>query len=367
MFNNFNITTTHLNSSDHTSLPSTMPRKVQPKGKVAKTAKSDTVLTQQHVSGSVNPLPKAHPKPQPISTLAATMTPQATEMSTKSEGNTEFTSTSPVPPLHHGVHTCKVTIFPDASDHPQEKKKASATQARLEKEKKDKIMQKKVKNIAAYEKRVQEMGFEATLIPSPPGATFKGKIPEIKLTRGSMMDIDNEYGVEDFAAKIAAISDHGSDSVDEREFHGFYRSAHTAMNIEEGKVESKESKESEEENSPLYRMEVLTSKAANNFLPSEGEDNHEDDHKDTPIARKVMVKGKGKVVEEGRQVKRGKDLIVERKTEGVLLHEMIVTACDQPNSGNACGLLHGLVNSEGVGLCIYILASPYHHDILTDT
>ena len=61
------------------------------------------------------------------------------------------------------------------------------------------------------------------------------------------------------------------------------------------------------------------SKAADNFLPSEGEDDHEDDHKDTPIAREVMVKGKGKVVGEGRQVKRGKNLIVERKTKGALL------------------------------------------------
>ena len=102
------------------------------------------------------------------------------------------------------------------------------------------------------------MGFEATPIPPPPGATFKGKIPEIRLTGGSVMDIDNEYGVEDFAAEIAVISDHGSDLVDKREFCGFCRSAHTAMNIEEGEVEGEES---EEENSPLYRMEALPSEA----------------------------------------------------------------------------------------------------------
>ena len=104
-------------------------------------------------------------------------------------------------------------------------------------------------------------------------------------------------------------------------------------------------KEGEEENSPLYRMEALTSEAdvlmsspskvADNFLPSEGD--CEDDHKDTPIGRKVVVKGKGKVMGEGKQVKRGKDLIVERKTKGVLLWEMIVTAHDQPNGGDACG------------------------------
>ena len=225
-----------------------------------------------------------------------------------------------------------------------------------------------------YEKQVQKMGFEATPIPPPPGATFKGKISEIRLTRGSTMDINNKYGVEDFAAKIAVISDHGSDLVDEHEFCGFCISVHTATNIEEGKVEGKEGKE---ENGSLYRMEALTSEAdtlmsspskvADNFVPSEGEDDHEDNHKDTPIARTVMVKGKGKVMGEGRQVTRGKNLIVERKTKGVLLWEMIVTACDQPNSGNACGLLHGPVNSEGVGLYIYILASPYHHGILTDT
>ena len=55
-----------------------MPHKVQLKGKVAKTVKSDTVLTQQHTSATVNPLPKAHPKPQPISTFTATMASQAT-------------------------------------------------------------------------------------------------------------------------------------------------------------------------------------------------------------------------------------------------------------------------------------------------
>ena len=77
-----------------------MPCKAQPKGKAAKTASADAVLTElQHASTSVNPLLKAHPQPQPISAAAATMTPQVTEVSTKSEGNTDFMSTSPVPPL----------------------------------------------------------------------------------------------------------------------------------------------------------------------------------------------------------------------------------------------------------------------------
>ena len=77
------------------------------------------------------------------------MTPQVAQVSTKSEGSTEFTSTNPVP-----SPTCRATILPDASEYPQEKllKKASASQARLEKELKDEIMQKNIKNLAVYEK-----------------------------------------------------------------------------------------------------------------------------------------------------------------------------------------------------------------------
>ena len=203
------------------------------------------------------------------------------------------------------------------------------------------------------------MGFETTPLPlPPPSAAFKANVPDINLTKGNLdvMEIDDEYGVEDFAAEIAAIS---SGSEDECEFYGFCRSAHAAKNIEE---EGKEGKESEEEDGPLYRMEALTSeadalmtfpsKSLDAFLlseePSEDLDNPEDDHKDTPITRKVAVKGKGKVVEKGRQVKTGKDL---RKTKGALLWEMITTACDQPNSGNADGLPCG---PEGVvGLYVY--------------
>ena len=51
-------------------------------------------------------------------------------------------------------------MFPDASEYPQEKKpskKVSASQARHEKELKDKITQKNIKDIAEYEKRMQEM------------------------------------------------------------------------------------------------------------------------------------------------------------------------------------------------------------------
>lgn len=135
------------------------------------------------------------------------------------------------------------------------------------------------------------MGLETTPLPlPPPSATFKTKIPDINLTKGNLntMEIDDEYGMEDLAAEIAAIS---WDSEDECEFQGFCRSAHAARNIEE------EGKEGEKKDSPLYRMEVLTSdvdtlmssppKSLDTFLPSEDEDDHEDDHEDTPITRKI--------------------------------------------------------------------------------
>ena len=55
--------------------------------------------------------------------------------------------------------------------------------------------------------------------------------------------------MEDFAAKIAAISDHGLDLEDECEFHGYNRSALTTRNIEE---EGKEGKEEGEEEDGHY-------------------------------------------------------------------------------------------------------------------
>lgn len=190
-----------------------------------------------------------------------------------------------------------------------------------------------------YEKQVQEMGLETTPLPlPPPSATFKTKIPDINLTKGNLntMEIDDEHGMEDFAAEIAAIS---WDSEDECEFQGFCRSAHAARNIEE------EGKEGEKEDSPLYRMEVLTSdvdtlmssppKSLDTFLPSEDEDDHEDDHEDTPITRKITVKGKGKVMENGRQIKTDKDLSCEVQRELLA--------------------------------CMYTLTSTYHHGLLTNT
>ena len=98
-----------------------------------------------------------------------------------------------------------------------------------------------------YEKQVQEMGLETTPLPlPPPSATFKTKIPDINLTKGNLntMEIDDEHGMEDFAAEIAAIS---WDSEDECEFQGFCRSAHAARNIEE------EGKEGEKKRQPIVQ------------------------------------------------------------------------------------------------------------------
>ena len=67
-----------------------------------------------------------------------------------------------------------------------------------------------------------------------------------------------------------------------------------------------------------------------------------------------------KVTGKGRQVKTDHDpqeMTMEKKTKEVLLREIITTAHDQLNSGNADGFTPcGLVNSE-CAVCIYIFAS----------
>ena len=103
----------------------------------------------------------------------------------------------------------KATILPDASEYPQEKKpsqKASAAQTKHEKELKEERMQKSIKSLATYEKKIKTMGFESTPIPPlPPGTTSRAKLPVVALTKDNVMNLDDEYGVEDFVAKIAAI------------------------------------------------------------------------------------------------------------------------------------------------------------------
>ena len=96
----------------------------------------------------------------------------------------------------------------------------------------------------------------------------------------------------------------------------------------------------EDDSGPLYRMDALTleadtlmsspSKAADNFLLSVSEGD-KDDLEETPIARKITVKGKVKekkvvwVVRKGRygKTKNAKEMTMEKKTKGALLQEMI--------------------------------------------
>ena len=179
------------------------------------------------------------------------------------------------------------------------------------------------------------------------------------------MNFDDEYGVEDFAAEIAAISkDPNTDEDDGFEFHGFCRLVRTTRSEEE----------EEDDSCPLYRMEALTSeadalmnspsKASDNFLPStsKGDEDDLEDLEETQIARKITAKGKAKakevvqVVGKGRygKTKDAKETTVEKKTKGALLPEMIAH-----NGGNKDPTdqgPRGVVNSKSTGL--YVLLSP---------
>ena len=219
------------------------------------------------------------------------------------------------------------------------------------------------------------MGFESTPIPPlPPGTTSRAKLPAVALTEDNAMNLDDEYGVEDFVAKIAAISeDPNTDKDDRFEFCGFCRLVHTARSEEEEEDGMGEEGKEDDDSGPLYRMEALTSEvdtlmnspaALDNFLlsASKGDEDDLEDLEETPIARKITAKGKAKakevvwVVGKGRygKTKDTKEMTVEKKTKGALLQEMI--ACNSGNKDPADQGPHGPVNSESTGL--YILLSP---------
>ena len=272
----------------------------------------------------------------------------------------------------------KATILPDASEYPQEMKpsqKASAAQTKHEKELKEERMQKSIKSLTTYEKNIKTMGFKSTPVPPlPPGTTSRAKLPVVALTKDNVMNLDDEYGVEDFPAEIAAISKDPDTDVDVRfEFHGFCRPVCTTRSEDEDGMG--EEGEEDDDSGPLYRMEALTSevdtlmsspsKALDNFLPSmrKGDEDDLEDLEETPIARKITVKGKVKVKEvvqvvgKGRygKTKDAKEMTMEKKTKGALLQEMI-TAHNSGNKDPADQAPHGLVNSESTVL--YILLSP---------
>ena len=145
------------------------------------------------------------------------------------------------------------------------------------------------------------------------------------------MDIDNENGVMDFIAEVAELDDPDPEEDDGCKFPGFQR-------IE---VRS-ENKDDEDEDGPLYNMDVLTSEADDLMssafkpyhYPEQSEEDIEEDIEETPITRKIQKrkivggKGKGKM----REVKGDK----KRKTKGILLREMITRASrDHVDGGNA--------------------------------
>ena len=113
----------------------------------------------------------------------------------------------------------------------QEKKpkKVLAAETKLEKVVKDERMQRNIKSLALYERRVQDMGFELTMLPPPPSAALVAKkIPGIRRPKvlevaGDAMDVDDEYGVEDFIAEIEKVDDNpDTDDDDKCEFPGFH-------------------------------------------------------------------------------------------------------------------------------------------------
>ena len=222
------------------------------------------------------------------------------------------------------------------------------------------------------------MGFESTSIPLlPPGTTSRAKLPVVALTKDNAMNLDNEYGVDDFAAEIAAICEDPDTDVDDRfEFHGFHRPVRITRSEEEEDGMGEEAEE-EDDSGSLYRMEALTSevdtlmsspsKASDNFLlcMSEGDEDDLEDLEETPIARKITVKGKVKVKEVVQVVGKGRyrktkdanKTTVEKKTKGTLLQEMI-TAHNGGNKDPADQAPHGMVNSKSTGLHILLSLSP---------
>ena len=92
-----------------------------------------------------------------------------------------------------------------------------------------------------YKKHLQDLGFEPTPIPTPPHGTTS----MVMIKGYNAMDVDDEYGVEDFNAEIAALGDGKDNEEDRCVFPGYCSPVKTTW--------------SKEEDGPLYRMEALTS------------------------------------------------------------------------------------------------------------
>ena len=335
------------------SMSSNAPHKVKPKGKATKTANTNTVLLD--IASTTVPS-KACPRPRATTANTTAMNaqtvvkvpPEENLPLEHSEGSAEL-ALSELPLPRRGLRIRKATVLRDASEPLQEKKpkKVLAAETKLEKVVKDERMRRNIKSLALYERRVQDMGFESTPLPPPPGATSAAKKipgirrPEVLEVAGDAMDVDDEYGVEDFVAEIEKVDDDpNTDEDDECEFPGFHRTARTTgMSGEE---------RSGEEDGPLYKMDALTSEAdaltSSPFKPSGNSTSSEEDVDETPIVRKIAErKGKAKevarVVGKGEQGARGKiaDQKVKqsKKTRGILLRETITASRDHVDSGSA--------------------------------
>ena len=147
-----------------------------------------------------------------------------------SEGSAEL-ALSELPLPRRGLRIRKATVLRDASEPLQEKKpkKVLAAETKLEKVVKDERMRRNIKSLALYERQVQDMGFESTPLPPPPGAASAAKripgirCPEVLEVAGDAMDVDDKYGVEDFIAEIEkADDDPNTDEDNKCEFPGFH-------------------------------------------------------------------------------------------------------------------------------------------------
>ena len=278
------------------------------------------------------PASKKCPKPQPLGVTAADDAPPE-------NGDSAHAPPSRSQPVHAHkptATTLKVTVPKQPS------KKALAAQAKQQKEE----VKKNIQAIAVYEEKIKEMGFEETPLPPPPvyahTASGSKRIPQITGTLDAIKknvgttNVDDN-GVEDFLAEINEISE-GNESNDEgRALWPGFQQCTKDVEME------MEPEQDDEENGPLYNMDVLTSepdifmsspsgKSDDFVLPSEEEERSVSDSEDveeTPVVRKrEVMKGKGKVKPADARIILGKAPKPQKQTKGMLLRGQIATAWD---------------------------------------
>ena len=160
------------------------------------------------------------------------------------------------------------------------------------------------------------MGFELMLLPPPPppppstvsvAKKISGITENLRHCKGleltgrqdHAMDIDDECGVEEFLTEVEKVGDPNTDEDDKYVFHGFCRTAGTTGM-------------SDEERSPLYRMDASASEAnalmSSPFKLSVNSASSEEDVDETPITKKIAER-KGKVKEVTQVEVKGKQSV----------------------------------------------------------